>query len=113
VLYRHSFCKISREVDVNAVHNRKMITQQLQRDHIQQSLKSINRSGDFHLGQFLRKIGVALVTSISTSKQSDLPNEDWFAAAGGDLFESRVDFGVQVILGDDKNDTHLFVDHCR
>jgi len=42
---------------------------------------------------------------------TDAPDQDWFPVSGGNLLKSRVYFGVQMILGDDENDTHLVVDH--
>jgi hypothetical protein len=64
-IYSHSFCQVSWKVDVNAVHDREMITQQLQRDHIQEALKCIDGTWDLHLWQVFRKIRVTFITIIS------------------------------------------------
>ena len=42
-----------------------------------------------------------------------IPYENGFAISGRDLLKSRVDFRIQMVLGDDEDDSHLLVDHCR
>jgi hypothetical protein len=88
-----------------------MITQQLQRNHIQETLKGINGSRNFHFRKLFRERIIALIAKIRYRFARDAPDQDWFPVSGRDLLESRVYLRIQMILGDDENDTHLVVDH--
>lgn len=91
--------QVPREVDIEPVLNSQVITQQLQRDDIQNTLQAIY---SLRHADSLDVLGDSFVVFVA--------HDDGLGFPRGDLGEGRLYLGVQRVLRHDDNHGHVLVD---
>ena len=92
------YSQVPREVDIEAILDRQVVTQELQRDDVQEPLQSIDSLG---YTDCLHTLLDAIITVVA--------NDDGLGFASGDLCKGRLNLGVQRILRHDDDHGHVFV----
>lgn len=94
--------QVPREIDIEPVLNGQVVTQQLQRNHIQQSLQAVYSLG--HADR-LNVLGDTFIILVA--------NDDRLRFAGGDLSKGGLNLGVKRVAGHNDDDRHVFVDQSQ
>lgn len=92
--------QIPREIDIESIHNRQMVAKKLQRDNVQNSLKAIDRAGDYNLAPASLLEGRVVLTA----------DNNRLSFAGSNLREGRLDLGVERVARHDDDHRHVLVD---
>lgn len=102
LLGRDGLGEVAREVDVDAVHDREVVREQLERDDVDETLKTVDRPRDSDKSIVGRERVVVVVA-----------DNDRLTLAGLDLLERRLDLRVERVLGHDEDDRKVLVDECE
>ena len=93
------YSQIPREVDIEAILDSQVVTEELQRNDVQEPLKNID---SLWYTDGLNTLLDAIITFVT--------NDNGLGFASGDLGEGRLNLGIQRILRHDNDHGHVFVD---
>ncbi len=99
--YDHN-SQVPREINVKSVPHCKVITQQLQRDNVQEALQAVHCL--WHADRFATAWNALIIFTAY---------DDWLCLPCGDLRERRLHLGVERILCHDDDNGHVFVNESK
>jgi hypothetical protein len=100
--YQTRDSQVPREIDVKSILDGQVVTEQLQRNHVQQSLQAVY---SFGYADRLNGFGDTFIILVA--------KDDRLRFAGGDLSKGGLNFGVKRVLGHDDDDRHVLVNQSQ
>jgi hypothetical protein len=102
--------QITREVDVKAVQDGEMVTEQLERDNVQDTLQAVDGLRDQNS---LVATAAILIETINEGSVIVAADDDGCSLSGGHLGKGRLYLGVEGVTGHDDDDGHVLINQSK